>query len=120
MIAAYLKLSGEKVKDIKGPVRDHDKDKNGSIALIAVEHSLVSPRDAATGLATGKRQHHPITITKETDGTSPIFYGLIARNEEITQVELFFFGTAKQGGLLAGREEKLYTVTLTESLCLED
>ena len=28
---------------------------------------------------------------------------------------MLFFGTAKQGGLLAGREEKLYTVTLTKA-----
>ena len=90
-------MSGERVKGIKGPVRDRDETKNGSIALLAVEHSIVSPRDTATGMATGKRQHHPITVTKETDNTSPFFYGLISRNDEITTVELLFFGNAKSG-----------------------
>lgn len=115
MTVAYLKLAGEKVKYIQGSVRDRDDDKNGSIALVAVVHSLVSPRDAATGLASGKRQHHPITVTKETDATTPIFYGLLARNEEITKAEFFFFGAADQGGFLAGREELLYKITLKKA-----
>jgi type VI protein secretion system component Hcp len=32
---------------------------------------VVSPRDAASGQATGKRQHKPMTITKEMDAASP-------------------------------------------------
>jgi hypothetical protein len=32
---------------------------------------VVSPRDAASGQATGKRQHKPFTITKELDKMSP-------------------------------------------------
>jgi hypothetical protein len=32
---------------------------------------VVSPRDAASGLPTGKRQHKPLTITKEIDKSSP-------------------------------------------------
>ena len=34
---------------------------------ITFEHQVVSPRDAATGLPSGKRQHKPFTITKELD-----------------------------------------------------
>jgi type VI secretion system secreted protein Hcp len=115
VISAYLKLSGERVKDIKGPVRDPDETKNGSIALLAVEHSIVSPRHPATGMATGKRQHHPITVTKETDNTSPHFYEFIAQNVVIPAVELFFFGTANRGGLVSGREENLYKITLNKA-----
>lgn len=32
---------------------------------------IISPRDAASGLPTGKRQHKPITITKEWDKATP-------------------------------------------------
>jgi hypothetical protein len=32
---------------------------------------VVSPRDAASGLPTGKRQHKPMTITKELDKSTP-------------------------------------------------
>jgi Type VI secretion system effector, Hcp len=34
--------------------------------------SIVSPRDPASGLPTGKRMHKPITITKELDKSSPM------------------------------------------------
>lgn len=38
---------------------------------ITFEQEIVSPRDAASGLPTGKRQHKPFTITQELDpGTS--------------------------------------------------
>jgi hypothetical protein len=33
-------------------------------------YKVVSPRDAASGLATGKRQHKPFTISKQTQGTT--------------------------------------------------
>lgn len=33
--------------------------------------AIISPRDAASGLPTGKRQHKPLTITKELDNMSP-------------------------------------------------
>jgi len=39
---------------------------------IAFEQEIVSPRDAASGLPTGKRQHKPFTITKELDKSSPV------------------------------------------------
>ncbi len=38
---------------------------------ITVTYDIVSPRDAATGLATGKRMHKPFVITKEVDKSSP-------------------------------------------------
>lgn len=112
MTAAYLKLSAETLKDIKGPVRDRDSNKDGSIALIAVDHGVVSPRDAATGQATGRRQHLPITVTKATDQTSPFFWHLVARNEPITTAAFFFFGS--QPGL-SGRETLLYRLTITRA-----
>jgi hypothetical protein len=33
--------------------------------------SVKSPRDAASGMATGKRQHSPVTVRKELDKSSP-------------------------------------------------
>jgi len=39
---------------------------------INFEQEIVSPRDPASGLPTGKRQHKPFVITKELDKSSPI------------------------------------------------
>lgn len=38
---------------------------------ISFEQEILSPRDAASGLPTGKRQHKPFVITKELDKSSP-------------------------------------------------
>ena len=38
--------------------------------IITMEHSVKSPRDAASGLPTGKRMHKPFVITKELDKSS--------------------------------------------------
>ena len=37
---------------------------------IIVGHEIISPRDAASGLPTGKRMHRPFVITKEIDVSS--------------------------------------------------
>lgn len=39
--------------------------------VINFEQEIVSPRDAASGLPTGKRMHKPFVITKELDRSSP-------------------------------------------------
>jgi hypothetical protein len=39
---------------------------------ISFEQEVVSPRDAASGLPTGKRMHKPFVITKELDKSSPM------------------------------------------------
>ena len=115
MTAAYLKCSTEPPGQVKGPVRDRDDFKNGSIALIALEHSLISPRHASTGVPAGARQHLPFAFTKETDQTSPFFYQCLARNELIRTVEIVCFGFYPSPGLGAGRETALYKITLTKA-----
>ena len=112
MIAAYLKLTGEKSGAVKGPVADRDTNKNGSIALLGVEHGIASPRDVATGLASGKRQHQPIVVTKETDRTSPVLTQMLVTNEAISALTLFFFGDDDAPGLMGGRETLLYKIEL--------
>jgi len=112
--SVYMKVSSAaSIGDIKGPVRDRDPLKNGSIALLGVEHVVASPRDAATGLSTGKRRHFPMTILKEPDETSPLFYQLIATNGQISSVDLIYFGSDNRFGLTSDREIQLYTITLT-------
>ncbi|MEO6705881.1 MAG: hypothetical protein ABIN04_08550 [Ginsengibacter sp.] len=46
---------------------------------ISVGHEIVSPRDAASGLPTGKRMHKPFIITKEL--------GVSAQNNEVTEIK---------------------------------
>jgi type VI secretion system secreted protein Hcp len=115
VIGAYLRLKGEKAGDVKGPVIDRNEKKNGTIALLGIEHGVASVRDSATGLAAGKRQHHPIIVTKETDRTSPILYRMLTTNELITDFTLLFYGVEESMGLLGGRETLLYTIALKKA-----
>ena len=56
------------------------------ITITGVSHEIVSPRDPASGLPTGKRQHKPFTITKQLDKTTPLFLNALVNNENLTSV----------------------------------
>ena len=86
---SYLRLKGQKQGDIKGSVIQ--KTREDTIMVIAVSHSIISPRDAASGLPTGKRMHKPLVITKELDKSSPLLYNVLCNNENITKWKLEFF-----------------------------
>src|SRR3954469_24423395 len=86
---AYLKLKGQKQGELKGSVTQ--KGREGKIMVIAVSHEIVSPRDPASGLPTGKRMHKPLVITKELDKSSPILYAVLCNNENIPKLEIQFW-----------------------------
>ena len=65
------------------------------ITLQAVSHEIISPRDAASGLPTGKRQHKPITITKELDKSSPLLLNALVTNENLSSVTITLNGGGK-------------------------
>jgi type VI secretion system secreted protein Hcp len=58
----------------------------GPIVVSGITHEITSPRDPASGLPTGKRQHQPITITKELDKTTPLLLNAFVDNENLTSV----------------------------------
>jgi type VI secretion system secreted protein Hcp len=105
---AYLKLKGQKQGEIKGSVTQ--KGRVGKIMVIAVSHEIVSPRDAASGLPTGKRMHKPFVITKELDKSSPLLYNVLVNNENVTEWELQFWIPSATGA-----ERQHYTVKLTNA-----
>ena len=80
---AYLRLKGAKQGVIQGSSTQRGQE--GKIVVVASNHEIIVPRDAATGLATGKRQHAPIIITKEIDKASPLLYTALVTNEQITE-----------------------------------
>lgn len=110
---AYLKLIGQKQGQIKGSVTQ--KGREGKIMVIAVNHEIISPRDASSGLATGKRMHKPFIITKELDQSSPKLYTALCNNENITEFELQFWTAQISAAGGAGTEKQHYTVKLTNA-----
>jgi len=117
---AYLKLKGQKTGDFKSNITQ--KGREGLIMVIAVDHSIVSPRDAASGLATGKRMHKPLTITKVTDPTSPLLYNSMVQNENLPTFKLDFYTTQQTDRTQStGIEWNNYTIELLNaSICSID
>src|SRR3954453_17918407 len=86
---AYLKLVGQKTGEIRGSVTQ--KGREGKIMVIAATHDIVTPRDPASGLPTGKRRHKPFDITKDVDRASVPLHQLQANNENLREWELEFW-----------------------------
>lgn len=110
---AYLRLKGQKQGDIKGSVTQ--KGREGHIAVIAVSHGIASPRDAASGQATGKRMHKPLVITKEIDRSSPLLMNALVNNENVTAFSLEFYHPSIGGSVGGGAEKVFYKIELTNA-----
>jgi type VI secretion system secreted protein Hcp len=102
---AYLRLTGATQGEMKGSVIL--KGREDSIMVIAVDHEVVSPRIAASGLSTGKLQHRPLVITKEVDKSSPLLMNALIHNEIIREWKLEFWQPS-----LSGTEEQYYSIQL--------
>jgi hypothetical protein len=58
-------------QSVQVSVGDVNGDGSPDKAASSSSHTTVQPRDAASGMPTGKRQHNPISVTKEVDKASP-------------------------------------------------
>jgi type VI secretion system secreted protein Hcp len=73
------------------------------------EHSIDSPRDAATGMASGKRLHHPVKFIKRVDSASPGLWSALTTNDTLKKAEFFFFKSNREGKM-----ENYFKVTLED------
>jgi type VI secretion system secreted protein Hcp len=105
---AYLKLKGETQGDINGSVTQAGRE--NKIEVYAFRHGVKSPRDAASGLPTGKRQHEPFSVLKPTDKASPLLYKALVDNENVTEWKLNCWKPSS-----SGKELNYYDVILTNA-----
>ena len=110
---AYLRMKGQKTGDVKGSVTQ--KGRADSMMVIAYEHSILTPRDIASGLPTGKRQHKPLMIMKEIDKASPLLYNILVTNENIPTWKLEFWTPLIKAATGVGSEVQYYTIELTNA-----
>jgi len=85
--------------------------------IIALDHDVNSPRDASSGLATGRRQHKPLTLTMELGKLFPLFHQAIFTNDTIAKMEIKFFSARQMGTVAsaAGKMINVYTLILTNA-----
>jgi len=109
----YITITGAKQGKFKGSgeaASEAAKLAKGRIGGVKFSLETTSPRDIATGQASGKRMHKPISITKEWDAASPQLYNALVTNETLKKV-LFEFVKPNP----TGKEEIYYTITLTNA-----
>ena len=112
-LMAYMTVKGQKQGKIQGSVTQ--KGREGSIAVIAYHHSVVSPRDTQSGVATGQRLHKPFTVVKTTDKATPPLYAALVTNENLLEVTIDFWKPQIKAGTGAGAEVQYYAVKLTNA-----
>jgi type VI secretion system secreted protein Hcp len=112
-VTLYVKVVGKKQGTFKGDGLTAKAHLDQMLAS-AFDYGLVSPRDLATGQASGKRQQKPVVITKEWGPSMPQFLQAAATNEQLTKVTMEFWDTD-----VKGIQRLHFVVTLTNATVSE-
>ena len=105
---ARVSIKGAKQGQLKGEAMG--KGLEGWIPIYGFQYEVTSPRDLATGAASGKRQHRPITIVKEWGAATPQIFNALVSNEVLPVVVFQFLRTNANGEVFV-----FQTVTLTNA-----
>ncbi len=108
-LPAHLTLTGERQGKIEGSCDQAGRE--GTILVQALEHEVSIPRETQTGLATGKRVHHPLAILKSIDKSSPLLYMALCSGEHMKSVEIKWYRIDPMG-----KEEHYFTTTLEDAV----
>jgi type VI secretion system secreted protein Hcp len=105
----YMKATGTKQGAFKGEsTRGAWKDQSPCVSMI---YEVKSPRDTATGMATGRTQFGDLTVTKEWGAASPQLFQAMVTNEVLKEVVLSFIKTDPNG-----QEQVYFTITLKNAV----
>jgi type VI secretion system secreted protein Hcp len=112
MNQANLSFSVKITGKVTGQFRGEStlKGRENSIEGLRFSSQVTSPRDIATGLPSGKRQHSPITFTKIWGPASPQIFQACVTNELLPTVKFEFWKV-----LPGGREVIFQTIALTNA-----
>lgn len=111
-IPVYLWLKDDGGADIKGSV--DVKDREGSIEVVAQEHTLYIPTDNNTGKLTGTRIHTPFLFTKEIDSSSPYLYKAVTTGQTLKSAEFKWYKINDAGQEVEYFNTKLENVKLVK------
>jgi type VI secretion system secreted protein Hcp len=104
----YVTIEGSKQGKFKG--ESALANAKGKLEGLTFSSEVASPRDVATGQASGKRSHAPITFTKQWGAASPQLFQAAVTNEILKSVLFEFVGVDR-----AGKEVIFETVKLTNA-----
>jgi len=83
----YASFKGKKQGQLKGETNGKGgREKDGWFELSSFDMGVETPVDFKAPKPTGKRQHNPVVITKETDAASPLLLNAHFTNEAFETV----------------------------------
>ena len=108
----YVLIEGTK----QGMFANESARSNHSPRLVGVsfDYVVTTPRDAATGMSRGRRQHGPVVMTKEWGAASPQLFQALVSNEILKSVVFEFYQTNSQGAEELATTVKLTNATVTD------
>ena len=92
---------------------DDQTGREGSSLVQAFSHEVTIPRDPQSGMASGRRVHHPLTITKRLDKASPKLFKALTQGEHFSEVTVKWFRIVQAGG---GGQEHYFTTKLEDAV----
>ena len=108
----YMTVNGTKQGTFKGEsLRERHE---GKISCLAFHYNVKSPRDSASGQASGKRTHQPVSFVKTWGPATPQFLQALSTNEVLKSVLFEFLRTNPNG-----EEYVFHTVQLTNATVSE-
>jgi len=103
-----LTITGEVQGQIEGSCELEDRE--GTILVQAFDHIVEIPTDDR-GIASGRRAHRPMTMTKEIDRSTPMLYQALCTGELLTDVKLDWY---RLDG--SGDEELYFSIELQNAM----
>lgn len=110
---SYLKASKSKGGlDLTGSVTR--KGFEGALPVLSFSHEITSPRDPASGQATGKRTHSPFRIRMSYDQSLPKLYSAMFADDVLPELVLSVFDPNDKAA-----KAPAFTVSLTNAVITE-
>jgi type VI secretion system Hcp family effector len=119
-IDGWILATGAKQGQFKG--QNQVAGRANSSAVIKLNYEIEAPRDTIHGLATGKREHHPVIVEMPLDSAAINWKTAIVNNETLTSVKINFHQTVTHGltqGTAAGSggdKTPFYTIELKNAV----
>lgn len=108
----YVSIEGKMQGKFKGESkRERFEDRSTGLGFA---YDVKSPRDTASGQATGKRIHGPVIITKEWGAATPQLFQALVENEVLRTVLVEFVRTDEKGEEYVYHRVKLSNATVSE------
>jgi len=83
--------------------------------ILGFKFGTISPRDAATGLASGKRTHQPVVLWKQLDISTPAIFQALCQNQTLDSVEIMYY----QAHGTEAKRVQFFKLTLTNATIVE-